>query len=164
MGSAGEWHGLALPTEAIATLDTLVAPKPAAARRVVLAGPRGAGKSSVAQRIAEAQAATLYRVDLAAVVSKYLGETEKQLDALFAAAEQAGAVLLIDEADALFGRRSDVQDAHDRYANLEVERLIRRIADYRGPAVVVEIDDDAPTEPPWAGRIGPVVRLPARRR
>ena len=75
----------------------------------------------------------LYRIDLSAVVSKYIGETEKNLRRLFDAAEAGGAVLLFDEADALFGKRSEVKDSHDRYANLEVAYLLQRMESYRGP-------------------------------
>ena len=74
----------------------------------------------------------LYRIDLASVVSKWIGETEKNLRRIFDAAEQGGAVLLFDEADALFGKRSEVRDSHDRYANLEVAYLLQRMEQYRG--------------------------------
>ena len=78
----------------------------------------------------------LYRIDLSAVVSKYIGETEKNLRRLFDAAEAGGAVLLFDEADALFGKRSEVKDSHDRYANLEVAYLLQRMESYRGLAIL----------------------------
>ena len=78
----------------------------------------------------------LYRIDLASVVSKYIGETEKNLSRLFDAAEHSGAVLLFDEADALFGKRSEVKDSHDRYANIEVAYLLQRIESYRGLAIL----------------------------
>ncbi len=78
----------------------------------------------------------LYRIDLSAVVSKYIGETEKNLRSVFDAAEAGGAVLLFDEADALFGKRSDVKDSHDRYANLEVAYLLQRMESYRGLAIL----------------------------
>ena len=78
----------------------------------------------------------LYRIDLAATVSKYIGETEKNLRRLFDAAEASGAVLLFDEADALFGKRSEVKDSHDRYANLEVAYLLQRMEAYRGLAIL----------------------------
>ena len=79
----------------------------------------------------------LYRVDLAAVVSKYIGETEKNLRAVFDAAERSGAVLFFDEADALFGKRTEVKDAHDRYANIEVDYLLQRMEDYRGGVAIL---------------------------
>jgi len=78
----------------------------------------------------------LYRIDLSRVVSKYIGETEKNLSRVFDAAEEGGAILLFDEADALFGKRSDVKDSHDRYANIEVSYLLQRMEAYRGLAVL----------------------------
>ena len=78
----------------------------------------------------------LYRIDLAAVVSKYIGETEKNLKRVFDAAEDSGAILLFDEADALFGKRSEVKDSHDRYANIEVSYLLQRMEAYRGLAIL----------------------------
>ena len=74
----------------------------------------------------------LYRIDLASMVSKYIGETEKNLRKVFDAAEESGAILLFDEADALFGKRSEVKDSHDRYANIEVSYLLQRVEAYRG--------------------------------
>lgn len=102
----------------------------------LFAGPSGTGKTMAAQIIARELGAALFQVDLAKTVSKYIGETEKALDAIFDAAEAASAVLLFDEADALFGKRSEVKDAHDRYANLEVAYLLQRIEAYRGLAVL----------------------------
>ncbi len=78
----------------------------------------------------------LYRIDLSALVSKYIGETEKNLRRLFDAAEEGGAILLFDEADALFGKRSEVKDSHDRYANIEVSYLLQRMELYRGLAIL----------------------------
>jgi SpoVK/Ycf46/Vps4 family AAA+-type ATPase len=78
----------------------------------------------------------LYRIDLSQVVSKYIGETEKNLRRVFDAADQAGALLLFDEADALFGKRSEVRDSHDRYANIEVSYLLQRMESYRGVSVL----------------------------
>jgi hypothetical protein len=103
---------------------------------VLFAGPSGTGKTMAAQIIARELGATLFQVDLAKTVSKFIGETEKALDAIFEAAEAASAVLLFDEADALFGKRSEVRDAHDRYANLEVAYLLQRIEAYRGVAIL----------------------------
>src|SRR5262249_59054368 len=78
----------------------------------------------------------LYRIDLSSVVSKYIGETEKNLRRVFDAAENSGAILLFDEADALFGKRSEVKDSHDRYANIEVSYLLQRMEVYRGLAIL----------------------------
>jgi len=86
--------------------------------------------------LASALSLDLYRVDLSQVVSKYIGETEKNLRRVFDAAEEGAAVLLFDEADALFGKRSDVKDSHDRYANIEVSYLLQRMEAYRGLAIL----------------------------
>jgi len=102
----------------------------------LFAGDSGTGKTMAAEVIARDLGLDLYRIDLSAVVSKYIGETEKNLGKLFDAAEAGGAVLLFDEADALFGKRSDVKDSHDRYANLEVAYLLQRMEAYRGLAVL----------------------------
>ncbi len=99
-------------------------------------GDSGTGKTCAAEAIANEVGLDLYRVDLALTVSKYIGETEKNLRRLFDAAESSGAVLLFDEADALFGKRSDVKDSHDRYANIEVAYLLQRIESYRGLAIL----------------------------
>ena len=79
---------------------------------------------------------SLYRIDLSAVVSKYIGETEKNLRRLFDAADDGGALLFFDEADALFGKRSEVKDSHDRYANIEINYLLQRMEAYRGLAIL----------------------------
>lgn len=99
-------------------------------------GESGTGKTLAAEAIANELALDLYRIDLAQVVSKYIGETEKNLRRVFDAAESSGAVLLFDEADALFGKRSDVKDSHDRYANIEVAYLLQRVESYRGLAIL----------------------------
>ena len=102
----------------------------------LFAGPSGTGKTMAAEVLARLLELDLYRIDLSAVVSKYIGETEKNLRRVFDAAESGGAVLLFDEADALFGRRSEVKDSHDRYANIEVSYLLQRIEAYRGLAIL----------------------------
>jgi hypothetical protein len=102
----------------------------------LFAGESGTGKTLAAEAIANATRLDLYRIDLAAIVSKYIGETEKNLSRVFDAAERSGAVLLFDEADALFGKRSEVKDSHDRYANIEIAYLLQRIESYRGLAVL----------------------------
>ena len=103
---------------------------------VLFAGPSGVGKTLAAEVIAGSLNLDLYRIDLAGVVSKYIGETEKNLRRIFDAAERSGAILLFDEADALFGKRSDVKDSHDRYANIEVSYLLQRMEEYRGLAIL----------------------------
>ncbi len=102
----------------------------------LFAGDSGCGKSMAAEVIANDLQLNLYRIDLSAVVSKYIGETEKNLRRLFDAAECGGAVLLFDEADALFGKRSEVKDSHDRYANIEINYLLQRIESYTGLAIL----------------------------
>jgi len=102
----------------------------------LFSGPSGTGKTMAAQAIAETLGAEAFVVDLSRIVSKYIGETEKHLDAVFDDAERAGAVLLFDEADALFGKRSEVKDSHDRYANIEVSYLLQRMEAYRGLAIL----------------------------
>jgi ATPase family associated with various cellular activities (AAA) len=102
----------------------------------LFSGPSGTGKSLAAEVIAGELDVDLYRVDLSQVVSKYIGETEKNLRRVTDSAEQSGAVLLFDEADALFGQRSEVKDSHDRYANIEVSYLLQRMESYRGLAVL----------------------------
>ncbi len=89
-----------------------------------------------AQTLAHDLGKNLYRVDLGAVVSKYIGETEKNLRRVFDAANSSGAVLFFDEADALFGKRTEVKDSHDRYANIELNYLLQRIEDYAGLAIL----------------------------
>jgi SpoVK/Ycf46/Vps4 family AAA+-type ATPase len=89
-----------------------------------------------AEVLAQALELDLFQIDLAGLVSKYIGETEKNLKRVFDAAENSGAILLFDEADALFGKRSEVKDSHDRYANLEVSYLLQRMEAYRGLAIL----------------------------
>jgi hypothetical protein len=147
------WNELVLPENARTILRTLVAQVRQRSRVCVawgfaarssrglglgalFAGPSGTGKTMAAEVIAGELGLDLYRIDLSAVVSKYIGETEKNLRRVFDAAESGGAVLLFDEADALFGRRSEVKDSHDRYANIEVSYLLQRMESYRGLAIL----------------------------
>ena len=102
----------------------------------LFAGESGTGKTLAAEVLARALALDLYRIDLSAVVSKYIGETEKNLKQVFDAAEEGGVLLLFDEADALFGKRGDVKDSHDRYANIEVSYLLQRMEAYQGLAIL----------------------------
>jgi hypothetical protein len=112
---------------------------PAARRRgltALFAGPSGTGKTMAAEVLARELGLDLYTVDLATVVDKYVGETEKNLDRIFAEAERVNGVILFDEADALFGKRSEVSDAHDRYANVEVAYLLQRMELFDGIAIL----------------------------
>lgn len=102
----------------------------------LFSGSSGTGKTMAAEVIANELQIDLYRIDLSAVVSKYIGETEKNLRKLFDGAEDSGAILFFDEADALFGKRSEVKDSHDRYANIEINYLLQRMEAYRGLAIL----------------------------
>jgi SpoVK/Ycf46/Vps4 family AAA+-type ATPase len=102
----------------------------------LFAGVSGTGKTMAAEVLANHLRLDLYRVDLAGVVSKYIGETEKNLRKVFDAAERSGSILFFDEADALFGRRTEVKDSHDRFANIEVNYLLQRMEDYRGLSIL----------------------------
>ncbi|MGE5140531.1 MAG: AAA family ATPase [Rudaea sp.] len=102
----------------------------------LFAGPSGAGKTMASEIIANELELDLYKIDLSGVVSKYIGETEKNLDRVFSAAEDANAVLFFDEADALFGKRSEVRDSHDRYANIEISYLLQKMEEYEGVAIL----------------------------
>jgi SpoVK/Ycf46/Vps4 family AAA+-type ATPase len=102
----------------------------------LFAGESGTGKTMAAEVLANELHLGLYRIDLSAVVSKFIGETEKNLRKLFDAAEQGGVILFFDEADALFGKRSEVKDSHDRYANIEINYLLQRMEAFSGLAVL----------------------------
>ncbi|MFZ0321982.1 MAG: ATP-binding protein [Candidatus Sulfotelmatobacter sp.] len=103
---------------------------------VLFCGPSGTGKTMAAGIIALELALDLYRIDLSTVVSKYIGETEKQLSQIFREAQSSNAILFFDEADALFGKRSEVKDAHDRYANIEVAYLLQKMEEYEGIVIL----------------------------
>jgi hypothetical protein len=147
------WDDLVLPPSQIQTLRHLVAQSrnrmtvyetwgfAARGRRglglsALFSGPSGTGKTLAAEVLARELNLDLYRIDLASVVSKYIGETEKNLKQVFDAAESGGVLLLFDEADALFGKRSEVKDSHDRYANIEVGYLLQRLESFQGLAVL----------------------------
>jgi len=102
----------------------------------LFSGASGTGKTLAAEVLARELELDLYRIDLSGVVSKYIGETEKNLKQVFDAAEEGGVLLLFDEADALFGKRSEVKDSHDRYANIEVGYLLQRMENFQGLAIL----------------------------
>jgi hypothetical protein len=104
--------------------------------KVLFAGPSGTGKTMTATVIARDLGLELYKIDLSAIVSKYIGETEKNLDRIFRAARHSNAILFFDEADALFGKRSQVKDAHDRYANIEVAYLLQKMEEHEGAVIL----------------------------
>ncbi len=125
----------------------------------LFSGPSGTGKTMAAGVLARELGRDLYQIDLATVVSKYIGETEKHLRKIFDAAERSGAILLFDEADALFGKRSQVRDSHDRYANLEVSYLLQRMESYRGIAILTTNMQHA-LDPAFQRRLRFVVQFP----
>jgi len=103
---------------------------------VLFCGPPGTGKTMGAEVIARELQLDLYRIDLSQIVSKYIGDTEKNLDRIFVAAESSNAILFFDEADALFGKRSEVRDSHDRYANIEISYLLQKMEEYQGISIL----------------------------
>ena len=125
----------------------------------LFAGASGTGKTLAAEVLGNELNLDVYRIDLSAVVSKYIGETEKNLRKIFDAAEGCGAILLFDEADALFGKRSEVKDSHDRYANMEVSYLLQRIESYQGLAILTtNLKDDL--DRAFLRRISFIVQFP----
>lgn len=122
-------------------------------------GDSGTGKTLAAEVLANELELALFRIDLSAVVSKYIGETEKNLRQVFDAAEASGAILLFDEADALFGKRSEVKDSHDRYANIEVSYLLQRMEAYSGLAILTSNHKSA-LDPAFQRRLRFVVHFP----
>jgi hypothetical protein len=125
----------------------------------LFAGDSGTGKTLAAEVLARTLHLELHRIDLASVVSKYIGETEKNLRQVFAAAEDSGAVLLFDEADALFGKRSEVRDSHDRYANIEVSYLLQQMEAYGGLAILTS-NNKAALDGAFMRRLRFVVHFP----
>jgi SpoVK/Ycf46/Vps4 family AAA+-type ATPase len=103
---------------------------------ILFSGPPGTGKTMAAEIIAGELSLDLYKIDLSSMVSKYIGETEKNLARVFHEAETSNAILFFDEADALFGKRSEVRDSHDRYANIEVGYLLQRMEEYEGVVIL----------------------------
>ncbi len=143
------WQDIVLPDDQLAILREIVATvwgRPlvldkwgvgqkltsSAGVTVLFSGPPGTGKTMAAEVIAAELGLDLYKIDLSTVVSKYIGETEKNLERIFEEAEHSNAILFFDEADALFGKRSEVKDAHDRYANIEISYLLQRMEAYDG--------------------------------
>jgi SpoVK/Ycf46/Vps4 family AAA+-type ATPase len=125
----------------------------------LLHGPSGTGKTMAAEVLARQFDLDLWKIDLSQVVSKYIGETERNLRVVFDAAESGAAVLLFDEADALFGTRTEVRDSHDRYANIEVSYLLQRMEAYRGLAILTTNVQEA-IDSAFVRRLRFVVRFP----
>ncbi|HQE91661.1 MAG TPA: AAA family ATPase [Anaerolineae bacterium] len=147
------WDDIILPTDQLALLHEIVATvrgratvmevwsvgnKLAASKGIttLFDGPPGTGKTMAAEVIANDLNLDLYKIDLSTVVSKYIGETEKNLERIFSEAQSSNAILFFDEADALFGKRSEVKDAHDRYANIETSYLLQRMEAYDGVTIL----------------------------
>jgi len=126
---------------------------------VLLSGPSGVGKTLATEVLARELDVDLYRTDLSAVVSKYIGETEKNLRQLFDAAEASGALLLFDEADALFGKRTEVREAHDRFANIQIDYLLQRMEAYHGLAVL-STNMRSALDPAFLRRLRFIVEVP----
>lgn len=127
---------LVLPVAKGAQVDEIIAASKGGGLAILFTGPSGTGKTMAAEVIAAELGLPLYRVDLSQVISKYIGETEKNLRRLFDAAETTHAILFFDEADALFGKRSEVKDAHDKYANQEVSYLLERVEHFSGLVIL----------------------------
>jgi hypothetical protein len=125
----------------------------------LFSGDSGTGKTMAAEVLANELRLNLYRIDLSVVVSKYIGQTEANLRRLFDAAEDGGAILFFDEADALFGKRSEVKDSHDRYANIEINYLLQRMESYRGLAILATNMKSA-LDPAFLRRLRFVVSMP----
>jgi SpoVK/Ycf46/Vps4 family AAA+-type ATPase len=150
---AATWDQLVLPPAELATLRSILAQvhtRPTVYQdwgfgermsrglgvSALFAGPAGTGKTMAAEIMADELRLDLYRIDLSGVVSKYIGETEKNLRRVFDAADQGGVILFFDEADALFGKRTEVKDSHDRHSNVEINYLLQRMEDYRGLSIL----------------------------
>lgn len=127
----------------------------------LFAGESGTGKSLAAEVLARQLERNLFRVDLAAVVSKYIGETEKALRELFDRAESSGAILILDEADALFGKRTEVSDSRDRYANIDVTYILQRIQANHGLTILTTKRKDI-LDPEFLRQMRFIVDFPAR--
>ena len=123
-------------------------------------GASGTGKTLGAHALAAKASRDLVRVDLGRIVSKYIGETERNLDAILSRAELTGSLLLFDEAEALFGRRTEVQDAHDRYAHVDVDALMQRLQAHQGVVILESNVLPTPAEDDWKDRLVHVVRFP----
>jgi len=170
------WADVAVPAEALKVLHRIAAhvgqlPEasksshsapasgPASGVVVLFAGPNSAHKAEAAEALAQHTQRGLHRVNLNEVVSKYIGETEKNLQRIFVAAEATNAILFFDEADALFGKRSEVKDSHDRYANIEINFLLQQLEAFHGVAVLATNSEEH-VDPTLRERFAYVVRFP----
>jgi len=170
--SAATWQHLALPEIVVTELRRICnqvkicssnfsnLSTPSTAVSILFTGPSGTGKTIAAEVIANELDLELYRIDLSQVVSKYIGETEKNLRQVFDAAESSDAILLFDEADALFGKRTEIRDSHDRYADCEVSYLLQRIETYPG-LVILTTNKKSDLDPAFVRRLRYVVEFPS---
>ena len=170
------WADVTVPAEALTVLHRIAAhvgqlqvasqsphSAPASGRAsgvvVLFAGPSSANKVVAAEALAQHTKRGLQRVNLNEVVSKYIGETEKNLQRIFVAAEANNAILFFDEADALFGKRSEVKDSHDRYANIEIDFLLQQLEAFHGVAVLATNSEEH-VDPKLRERFAYVVQFP----
>ena len=166
MDSRFVWDALVLPESETAALRAIAAllrttinERSGAGISALFAGPPGTGKTMAAEVLARDLNLALYRIDLSSLVGKYIGETEKNLRGVFEAAEQGGAILLFDEADALFGKRSEVKDSHDRYADIEVGFLLQQMEAFRGLTILTS-NGATPLDPALLRCLTFVVQFP----
>ena len=172
------WGGLQLPDATVGKARELCArarnrrevlDKWGGARRLqggggssaLFCGLPGSGKTAAAEAMASELAVPLFRIDLSGVVSKYIGETEKNLGKVFEAADRIDCVLYFDEADALFGKRSEVKDAHDRYANIEVSYLLQRLEAHDGRLTILATNHREAIDEAFARRFEQVIEFPS---
>ncbi|MEO8808556.1 MAG: AAA family ATPase [Burkholderiaceae bacterium] len=158
IASHARLEDLALPANSLAQMQVVAAKRTGV---MLMTGPSGTGKTLAAEVLAGTMGRDLMRVDLGRVVSRYIGETEKNLDRVFAMAAARGAVLFFDEADSLFGKRSDVKDSHDRYANVEVSYLLQKLEHHSG-LVILATNLRHKIDPAFLRRVHHVVDLPWR--
>jgi SpoVK/Ycf46/Vps4 family AAA+-type ATPase len=159
--TALEWDDLVLPREAKEALAGIGALARRSAGAMLFRGPAGTGKSLAAALLGKALGRSVLAVDLSAVVSKFIGETEKNIGRVIDAAEAAGSILVFDEADALFGKRTEVGDAHDRYANAEAAWLLQRLERFRGLSIFTTRQKQN-IDPAFLRRLRFVVDFPPR--
>lgn len=158
--TGARWEDLRVPASSRAALEAL-AQRRGRGGLALFTGPPGTGKTLAAAVVAARLGVAAYRIDMSRVVSKFIGETEKNLDRVFGAAEAAGAVLFFDEADALLGKRTDVRDAHDRYANREIGYFLARVEAHDG-LVIVTTTRQADIAPAVLKRLTATVGIPRR--
>jgi SpoVK/Ycf46/Vps4 family AAA+-type ATPase len=159
-----EWGTLQVPSDTLHQIRKIVRGirKNKSGYRALFCGPQGSGKTLAASLLGKETGNEVYRIDLSMVISKYIEETEKNLSKVFSQAENKNWILYFDEADDLFGKRSDIHDAHDNYANQEVAFLLRRIESYNG-LVIVAINSHRNIDEAFAKRFQSIVNFPMPR-